>query len=198
MVFKKVSLRKESDMLLSFLSRYKREIAIIMVLLALIIFFIDIIIPAVVIITLGVISTFSTSYKRFIRMPPAFELITFTTVLVSLAYGPIVGAIYGAVVSFSAEIMTNALDVFIITFVPTRAIIGLTAGFLFDLFNGNILYTGFAASIMYNVIAQPLYIFMADVEMRLKSTYFFFLNIGFNFIIFALLGKVMVSLLRIN
>jgi len=197
-MFKKVSFRKESDMLLGLLSQYKREIAISIVLLTLIFFFIDIIIPVVVIITLGIIGTFSTSYKRFIRMPPAFELITFTTVMVSLAYGPIVGALYGAIVSFTAEIMTNALDVFIITFVPTRAIIGLTAGFLFDMFNGNILYTGFAASILYNVIAQPLYIFMADVEMRLKSTYFFFLNIGFNFIIFVVLGKFMVSLLGIS
>jgi len=185
-------------MLLNWLGHHKRTVTIIIVGLFLLISFINIIIPALIILTLGIIGTFSTSYKRFIKMPPAFELITFTTVIVSLAYGPIIGAIYGAVVSFTAEILTNALDVFIITFVPTRAIIGLVAGFLFDFFNGNILYTGFAASILYNVIAQPLYIFMADVEMRFKSTYFFFLNIGFNFIIFAVLGKVVVSLLRIS
>jgi len=81
--------------------------------------------------------------------------------------------------------------------VPSRAVVGLAAGFAFDLFNGNILYTGVALSIMYNLIAQPFYIFLADVEMRMKSSFFLFLNIGSNFIIFAVLGKLMVKILGI-
>ena len=192
-----ISFRKWNRALFGLLLRNKLKSLIAAVLLFIIISFSSIIVPAIVIITFGVIASFSTSYKRFIRIPPAVELITFTTVMVGLAYGPIVGAIYGAIVSFTAEIMTNALDIFILTFVPSRAVVGLVAGFAFDLFNGNILYTGVALSIMYNLIAQPFYIFLADVEMRMKSSFFLFLNIGSNFIIFAVLGKLMVKLLGI-
>lgn len=189
--------RKGSDVLLKLIWRNKLKIAVIAALLAFIIIFIDIVLPALVVIGLGVIASFSTSYKRFIRVPPAVELVTFTTVMVSLAYGPVVGAIFGAVVTFTAEIMTNALDVFIISFVPSRAVIALTAGFLFHQFNGNILLTGVLSSIFYNLIAQPFYLFMADVEMRLKSVFFIAFNIGSNFVIFAVLGKLMVKLLGI-
>jgi len=191
------ALRKQSDTFFAFLWRNKRITTVVVVLALLIILFSEIIIPAAVIITLGIIASFSTSYKRFLRIPPAVELITFTTVIVALAYGPLIGAIYGAVVSFIAEILTNALDFFVITFVPSRAIMALVAGFFFNQFSGNILITGFVCSVFYNLIAQPLYIFMADVEMRMKSFFFLFFNIGSNFVIFAVLGKIMVKLLGI-
>ncbi|MBS3132786.1 hypothetical protein J4470_01480 [Candidatus Woesearchaeota archaeon] len=194
---KSAYLRKWNKVLFAFLLRNKFKAAIAVVLLVLIISFSNIIFPAIVIMSLGVIATFSTSYKRIIRMPPAVELITFTTVIVSLAYGPVIGAIYGAVVSFTAEVMTNALDIFILTFVPSRAVVGLVAGLAFDMFNGNILVTGVSLSIMYNLIAQPFYIFLADVEMRMKSFFFLFLNIGSNFIWFAVLGRLAVNLLGI-
>lgn len=190
--------RKGSDILLKLMWRNKLKIALIAVVVALIIVFIDVVVPALVVIGLGVIASFSTSYKRFIRVPPAVELVTFTTVMVSLAYGPLVGAIYGAVVTFTAEIMTNALDVFIISFVPSRAVIALTAGFFFQWFNGSVLLTGVLSSILYNLIAQPFYLFMADVEMRLKSVFFIAFNIGSNFIIFAVLGNIVAKLLGIS
>ncbi len=190
--------RKGSDVLLGFLWRKKRVIAVLAALLLLLAFFSRVVIPAVAILLMGVAASFSTSYKRVIRIPPAVELVTFTTVMVSLAYGPLVGAVYGAVVTVSAEIMTNALDVFIISFVPSRAIIAVAAGFLFNQFNGNIILTGLVSSVLYNLLAQPFYLFMADVEMRVKSVFFILLNIGSNFIIFAILGKIVAGLLGVS
>ncbi len=191
------TLRKGSDLLFGLIWRNKRKVALIAALLVLLITFIDIVIPAAVVIALGVIASFSTSYKRVVRIPPAVELVTFTTVIVSLAYGPLVGVIYAAIVTVTAEIMTNALDLFIISFVPSRAVIALTAGFLFHQFNGDILLTGAVSSILYNLLAQPFYLFMADTEMRVKSIFFIAFNIGSNFAIFAVLGKIAVKLLGI-
>jgi len=190
---KSIAFRKWNKTVFEFLLRNKLKTVIAVVVLFLIMSFSNIVLPAIVILTLGIIASFSTSYKRFIRIPPAVELVTFTTVIVSLAYGPLVGVLYGAIVSFTAEILTNALDVFILTFVPSRAAIGLMAGFFFNIFDHNILTTGVALSIAYNLIAQPLYILMADVEMRMKSLFFLFLNIGTNFIWFAVLGKLAVN-----
>jgi hypothetical protein len=191
------SLRKGSDVLLTQLKQNKRLVIVILALIVVIVIFGKIIIPATVIIGLGIIASFSTSYKRFIRIPPAFELTTFATVIVSLAYGPLVGAIFAAVVTTTAEILTNALDLFIISFIPSRIIIALTATFFFNQFNGNILLTGAVSSLLYNLLAQPFYLFMADVEMRMKSIFFIFLNIGSNFIIFAILGRFAVHALGI-
>lgn len=191
-------LRKGSDVLFGLLWRNKIAVLAVIVLLAVVISFSNVLVPAAVIIILGLIGSFSTSYKRIIRVPPAFELVTFTTVIVSLAYGPLVGVIFAAFVTITAEIMTNALDIFIISFVPSRMIIALTAGFMFMQFNGNIILAGFASSVLYNFLAQPFYLFMADVEMRMKSIFFIFLNIGSNFIIFTVLGRFLVPFLQIG
>ena len=192
------SARKGSDVLLAWLWQYKWHVFGAALLLSLAVIFARVIMPALAVIALGIIASFSTSYKRIIRIPPAIELVTFTTVIVSLAYGPVIGAIYAAVVSIAAEVMTNALDIFIISFVPGRIIIALTAGFFFDLFGGSIIAAGIASTILYNAIAQPFYLFLADVEMRAKSLYFIFVNIGSNIVLFLLLGKVMASLLGIS
>ncbi len=191
------ALRKGSDVLFGFLWKNKVKAAIAAAFLAVLIMFSRIVIPAMVIVFMGVVASFSTSYKRFIRVPPAVELVTFTTVMVSLAYGPVVGAVYGAIVTVTAEVMTNALDLFIISFVPSRAAIALSAGFFFHQFNGNILLTGAVSSVLYNLLAQPVYLFMADAGMRVKSMFFIAFNIGSNFAIFAILGKVAVRLLGI-
>lgn len=191
-------LRKGSDVLFGLLWRNKIAVLAGLFLLFVVISFSNVLVPAAIIITLGLIGSFSTSYKRVIRVPPAFELVTFTTIIVSLAYGPLVGVVFAAVVTFTAEIMTNALDIFIISFVPSRMIIALTAGFVFTQFNGNIIMAGFASSVLYNLLAQPFYLFMADVEMRMKSIFFIFLNIGSNFVIFTVLGRFLAPLLGIG
>lgn len=191
-------IRRGSDVFLKLLLANKRIAALIVMLLLAVVIFSNMIIPALVIIIFGIISCFSTYYKRVIRIPPAVELITFTTIIISLAYGPVVGIMYALVVTFVAEILTNALDIFVISFMPSRALIALTAGFFFDLSGQNIILTGLASSILYNVVAQPLYILMADAEMRMKSVFFIFLNVGSTFVIFTVLGRIMVRLLGIQ
>ena len=190
-------IRKGSDMLFSLVWRNKKRVFLVFVALFILSIFGDIIIPAAIILALGTAASFSTSYKRVIRMPPAIELVTFTTIIVSLAYGPIIGAVFAGIVTLTAEIMTNALDIFIISFVPSRIIIALTAGFFFNMFDGNIFLTGVASTILYNNLAQPFYLFLADVQMRAKSFFFVFLNIGTNFIFFTVLGPLLVKLLGI-
>ena len=190
-------LRKGSDALFSYILRNKKWALLAVAVVFLAIVFGSIILPAFAIIIMGVIASFSTSYKRFIRMPPAVELVTFTTVMVSLAYGPLIGAIYAAVVTLTAEIMTNALDIFIISFIPARVVIALIAGYAYSFWDGGMLATGFTLSIIYNLVAQPFYLFLADAQMRVKSMFFIFINIGSNFIFFAVFGKLVAQILGI-
>src|SRR3989338_7405119 len=131
--------RVGSDFLVASLLGNKKLVFGVVVLLVLAFVFSSYVLPALIVLVLGVAASFSTSYNRFIRVPPAVELVTFTTVIVSIKYGPVVGAVYAAVVTLAAEIMTNALDVFIISFVPSRVAIALISGFVFSQFGGNIM-----------------------------------------------------------
>ncbi len=153
--------------------------------LLLILFFGNYIKDVVVLLILGTIAVLSTAYKRFMRVPPAVELVTFSTVMVGISYGPVTGAVFGAVVTLAAEIFNSGVDAFIIGYIPARAVVGAVSSFFPA---ANIAYLGLSMSILYNLISQPLYALQSDAELRVKLLAFVIVNVSSNFIIFSLLG----------
>ncbi len=153
--------------------------------LMLLLFFRNYLKDAVILLLLGFIAVFSTIYKRFMRVPPAIELVTFSTVMVGISHGPVAGAIFGAVTTIAAEVFNSGVDAFIIGYIPARAVVGAASAF----FPGaNIVWLGLWMSVLYNLIAQPLYALQSDAELRMKLLAFVVINISSNFIIFSLLG----------
>ncbi len=146
----------------------------------------------IVTIMLAVLGIFSTVYKRYLRVPPAFELITFGTVLVGAAYGPVAGGIFGALVTLIAEIFNAGIDAFIIAYVPSRALIGVLAHFLAGM---DIVMLGILMSFFYNILAQPLYIVFGDLEMKVKGISFIVPNLIINVFIFTILAPKIFPLL---
>ncbi|MBN2454167.1 hypothetical protein JXB11_01340 [Candidatus Woesearchaeota archaeon] len=143
------------------------------------------------IVSIGILAlagTFSQVYKRVIRIPPAFELVTFGTVLVGYVYGIWAGAIFGIVVTIAAEIASSAIDAFVIGYIPARASAGIAAAIAAG-YNVNIFWAGMLGVVVYNVIAQPLYMIQPDVELRMKLVFFLTGNFVFNFVIFRVLGE---------
>ncbi len=139
----------------------------------------------IIIMSLSLIAVFSTFYKRFMRAPPAVELITFSTVMISLGYGPVAGAVFGAVATIVAEVLNSGMDAFIIGYVPARAVIGFASAFFPTT---NIVTLGLGMSILYNALSQPLYAFQNDAELRLKLFAFIIVNVPFNFLVFSFFG----------
>ena len=140
---------------------------------------------AIIIAALSLIAVFSTFYKRFMRAPPAIELVTFSTVMIGIGYGPVAGAVFGAVATLAAEILNSGVDAFIIGYIPARAIIGAVSAFFPT---ANIVTLGLSMSVLYNALAQPLYAFQGDAELRMKLFAFVIINVPFNFLIFSFLG----------
>ena len=141
----------------------------------------------IILTVLGAAATFSTFYKRVFQAPPAFELITLTTVAVGIFYGPWVGALYTTIISITSEIAAQALDPFSITYIPPRIATAFVAPWLYH--NGvSVAIIGLLMSILYNALQQPVYYYLTDVEKRIKSLYFSSLNIPLNFLIFKFLG----------
>ena len=136
---------------------------------------------------LGTAATFSTFYKRVFQAPPAFELITLTVVAVAIFYGPLIGALYAAVISITSEIAAQALDPFSATYIPPRIATAFVAPWLYH--NGtSVAMIGLLMSFLYNLLQQPVYWLLTDPEKRIKSIYFGSLNIPLNFLIFKFLG----------
>ncbi|HIG98667.1 TPA: hypothetical protein HA231_04560 [Candidatus Woesearchaeota archaeon] len=145
---------------------------------------------------LFLIAAFSTFYKRLIRVPPAFELISLTTIAVGMTHGPWAGAIFGATSALAAEVINSGVDAFIVGYVVGRAVMGALAGMLAATFlASNIVLFGMALTLLFNLIAQSLYLLQGDPEAKVKTAVYVTLNMGLNWIIFSLLGRALLTLL---
>lgn len=142
-------------------------------------------------------AVFSTFYKRIVRVPPAFELISITTVAVGITHGAWAGALFGATAAFVAEILNGAIDPFIIGYVSGRAVMGALAGILPLMFpNFGIVAAGMLLLAVFNVIAQSLYLLQGDVEARMKTVVYVALNFAVNWWLFLVLGKPLIGVLK--
>ncbi|MBI2141395.1 hypothetical protein HYU16_03135 [Candidatus Woesearchaeota archaeon] len=175
--------------------RRKRYIFFLFVFIMLFVLFTTQVKAFIVISLLGVIATFSTYYKRVFQAPPVFELMTLTTVAVSIFYGPIIGSMYTLVVSLTSEIMASAIDPFSATYIPPRMATAFAAPWLYA--NGmDLALLGLLMSALYNLLQQPVYWLLTDPEKRIKSIYFSSLNIPLNFLIFKFLGMPLFVILK--
>lgn len=139
---------------------------------------------------------FSTFYKRIVRVPPAVELISLATVAVGMTHGPWVGAIFGATAALAAEIINSGIDAFIIGYVFGRAIMGALAGIAAAAFpSAPIVAVGMFLLILFNIIAQSLYLVQGDPEAKIKTAVYVFLNLLTNWLLFSYLGGPLLVLL---
>ncbi|MBI2145446.1 hypothetical protein HYU18_03940 [Candidatus Woesearchaeota archaeon] len=145
---------------------------------------------------LFLVAAFSTFYKRIIRVPPAFELITLTTVAVGMTHGPWAGAIFGATTALAAEVINGAIDAFIIGYLLGRIVMGALAGIAAAIFpSAGILAIGLALLVLFNIIAQSLYLLQGDPEAKMKTLFYVVLNLATNWLLFSLFGNPLLSLL---
>src|SRR3989344_9527042 len=141
-------------------------------------------------------AAFSTFYKRIVRVPPAFELVSLTTVAVGMSHGPWAGAIFGATAALAAEIINSGIDPFIVGYVFGRAVMGALAAIIFAAFPQiSVLYLGLGLTVLFNLIAQSLYLLQGDPEAKLKTAIYVFFNLIINWILFSYLGKPLLALL---
>lgn len=100
-----------------------------------------------------VISSFSTFYHNYFKSPINFEMIKFSTILISVAYGIIPGVIVGVVSTIASKIIAEKLDQTAI--VSLAGIIGLAiaAGILHS---ENIALMGIWLVVLYHLVTAPI------------------------------------------
>ncbi|MBI2575245.1 hypothetical protein HYV82_05165 [Candidatus Woesearchaeota archaeon] len=136
------------------------------------------------------LSAVSTLYKRYFRVPPAFELMTFSVVVVTAKYGFLAGFIFGLIAQLTSEALHGAIDAQIIIFVPARALLALATWMGINLFGITDLFKlGIIAIIAYNLMVQPVSWFIGDVQLKTKTIFYSIFYTVFNLVIFSTLSK---------
>lgn len=176
---------------------HKLYVFLALVFFALFILFTEQVKTLVILTIFGIVATFTIVYKRVIRLPPVLETISITTALVVVFYGLIPGIIYTIVINITSEIASGHPDEMSLTYIPSR-----TAQVLFMHFawtSGlitNFVWLGILGVVAFNMVQQPIYMSLVDVEKRLKSLYFVFLNIPLNILLFKLLGPPLFAIMQ--
>ncbi len=128
---------------------------------------------------LTVIASLSMIYNIFFRLTLGFELILLATVLCSVAYGPVVGAVVGMVSLFCAEFISTKLTYNTFVGIIAIAIIGVISSFhLVE----NITTWGIAMVVLYDIIIVPGYIITGSSPV--SSFIYLVTHIPFNIWIF--------------
>lgn len=143
---------------------------------------------------LAVAASYSTIYKRTIRVPSAVELVTFGTVITGAAYGPLAGALFGILTTIASEIISSGVDVNTLFYAVSRGIAGGLAQMLMLNFGLGVVITGMAALVIFHVVSDAIYVMSAGVEAVPKVAYFVIVNTLFNFIMFSFFGGLALKL----
>ncbi len=156
---------------------------------------------AILVSILALAASYSTIYKRTIRVPSAIELVTVGTVICGAAYGPLIGILFGVLTTFASEIISSGIDAFTLFYAIARAFAGAAAFYL-----GNpagllasplsVVALGMVAVGIFNVLCQPIYQMSGDIEARLKGIYYLIVNTLFNLVIFTFLGNLLLTIAR--
>lgn len=153
----------------------------------------DIILVAV----LAFAASYSTIYKRTIRMPSAVELVTLGTVVTGAAYGPLVGALFGVFTTIASEIISSGVDVNTLFYAISRGIAGGVAQLLIVNLGLSVVVAGMVALVIFHVVSDAIYLISGGIEAVPKVIYFVVVNTLFNLLVFAFLGSPLLSLARL-
>ena len=149
----------------------------------------DIILVAV----LGLMASYSTIYKRTIRVPSAVELVTLGTVITGAAYGPGIGAAFGVFTTIASEIISSGVDVNTVFYAIARGIAGGLAQTMVVSLGWSVVVAGMAALVIWHVVCDAIYVVSGGVEAVPKIVYFVVVNTLFNFLVFTFFGNLLLK-----
>ena len=143
---------------------------------------------------LTIIGAFSTYYRKYVKLTFGFETVTLATVLTTVAYGPVIGSIVGLVSAFGAEFIPELIDpssfFWILSYIPVAFAVHSMNASGVPLF-----WLGMIATVIQNVIAEPIRIFSGDELMRGMGV----LSVGgstvSNIILFSVVASPLLSLM---
>lgn len=179
-----------------FIKTHKKLAAVVLLVLFVFVTYTETAVRLLILLLMAIPSIFITMYKRVVRLPPALELISLTTTMTTIFYGPVVGVIYTVIVNFASEVASGHPDEMSLTYLPSRIVQVLFVHFAYGWGLTGIVALGIWGNVVFNAVQQPIFMALVDVEKKLKAIYFVMLNIPLNIIIFNVFGPPLFSLLK--
>jgi len=139
------------------------------------------------------IASVSTIYKYNVKLSFGFELVTMSTVLATVVYGPIVGAFVGLVSAILAEYLPQMIEsssMFWITSVTLSA-------FLVAIFNTpgqSLLLLGLLSFAFQMIISEPIRL-LGPIEVRLQGLLYVVTGLIWNIFIFTRVAPFILSIM---
>ncbi|MEK6854340.1 MAG: hypothetical protein AABX60_03315, partial [Nanoarchaeota archaeon] len=146
---------------------------------------------------LGIAASYSTIYKRTIRVPSAVELVTLGTVVTGAAYGPLVGVLFGVFTTIASEVISSGVDVNTLFYAISRGIAGGIAQLLIVNFGLSVVMAGMVAMVIFHLVSDFIYFISGGIEAVPKIVYFIIVNTLFNLMVFSFFGNLLLSFARI-
>ena len=144
-------------------------------------------------IVLLIFASYSTYYKRKLGIPlGGIELVTFGTVITAVAFGPMIGLLFGIASSLGSEVFSQNFGPLTWIYILTMGAAGLFAGYFSNI---NLIILGVGATIFALAINQLIYLFIGDEEVKSMTLLYIVVNLLFNTIFFTTLGGRILSLL---
>ncbi len=123
---------------------------------------------AIMAIILTIIASFSTYYKRYVKFTMGFELVTLATVLTTVAYGPLIGALVGFVSATAAEVIPQMIDpssfFWILSLIVSAFAVAFFHGMGVPLF-----WLGFVSLTIQFIMTEPIRFFSGDSYLKTMS-----------------------------
>lgn len=147
-------------------------------------FVVAVLIAAVVLVSLFV--------QKFQLRLFGLELVTFSTVVIGVAYGPAVGAVLGMVIVLIQLVLSGYFGIYYLWVIPEYALAGYLAS---QWASQDILSVGLNITLILQAINITLTYFF-DRYSFFQHIVYSATNIAFNFLMFLLLGPMVVGILK--
>ncbi|MBI2176453.1 hypothetical protein HYU40_03875 [Candidatus Woesearchaeota archaeon] len=175
----------------------KKQVAIISVIaLAFVALFHDFFKALTGVTLLFLLGAFSTFYKKKLEGFGAigFELVTFTTTIAGVAFGPLAGAMFGFATALSSVLISKDVGVTTPVFLLATAIAGGLAhplSALFSIVQLGIMLVLFSTA----TILVFTFLFYRDAEIRAAGMLGILTNLAVNYIFFSYLAKPILAII---
>ena len=165
-----------------------KYVAVLAVIVALIAVYVKLFAVVLLLVAMILVSVFINYFH--LRML-GIELVTFATVILGIAYGPAIGAVVGLVFVLISLVFSGYFGIYYLWVVPQYAIVGyLVSGWA----DQNIVSLGLNITIALQILNLVL-TYLFDRYSFFSHIIYSVTNIIFNFIIFALFGQMVLSVL---
>ncbi|MBI2578936.1 MAG: hypothetical protein HYW26_04460 [Candidatus Aenigmarchaeota archaeon] len=121
-----------------------------------------------------------------------FETVTFSTVIMGVAYGPVIGGIFGMAMVLVSLVISGYFGIYYLWIIPEYAVAAYLAS---QWYGGDILSVGLNITIILQV-ANIVLTYFFDRYSFFQHIVYSATNIVFNFAAFALFGPVLVGILK--